>query len=124
MHEETWRGPIITPPEELTSEQLSTVPELPTERTATELLDLLAELAERTGRDEAEYVQLVGAIRDHGQVGLYQVLAKPGSADVVAHTVAWRHDDEYGFSTYPTRELAERAYDAHAEEVDVARRPT
>lgn len=117
-------GPIITQPEDLQPDQLSLIPNPPQERTATELLDLQAELARQTDRDEAEIVQLAGCIREHGQAGLYQVTARPGSADVESYAVASYHDGHFDFGIDPSRDFAEAAYDRRGEELDVERRPT
>jgi hypothetical protein len=107
----------VTRPEDLTADQLSTIPNLPTERTATALLDLLEELARQTDQEEARYVQIVGAIREHGCVGLYQVLERPGSADVTGYVVAWKGHD-FDMRSFPTsaEETAKETYDAWAEE--------
>jgi hypothetical protein len=115
--------PIITQPEHLRPEQLSTIENLPTERTATALLDLLDELARQTDREQTEYVQIAGAIREHGAIGLYQVLEQPGSASVTGFVVAWkgqdaRHGEGFDLRTFPAaaEEEAKEVYELWAEE--------
>lgn len=112
-------GPVITQPEDLRPDQLSTIPNLPTERTATALLDLLGTLATQTDREETEYVQVAGAIREHGAIGLYQVLDRPGSADVTGYVVAWQEGGDFDLRTFPAsaEEDAKEVYDLWAEEV-------
>ena len=118
-------GPIVTQPEDLTPEQLSITPDLPTERTATELLQLLTMTAGQFDIEEAELVQVAGAIRKHGVIGLFQVLAVPGSAEVRGWATTWYAASVFGGELYLkdavggfAEELAKRDYDEQAEELD------
>lgn len=119
-HESVFGPVVITLPEDLTPEQMSTVPDLPTERAATDLLPLLEELARQTDRDESEYVQVAGAIREFGHVGLYQVLAAPASRQVNGYVVAWTKDGDFDLRTFPAsaEETAKEVYDLWAEGLD------
>lgn len=115
-----WAGPIVTLPEDLIPEQLSTIPNPPTERTATALLDLLGALAKHQAQDESRYVQVAGAIREHGLIGLYQVLAAPGTASVNGYVVAWTKDGDFDLRTFPVsaEEEAKEVYDLWADGLD------
>ena len=124
--------PVITQPEDLQPEDLSLIENLPTERTATVLTRLLTMLAEQTDLDENRIVQVQGCVREYGWAGLYLILAQPGSAQVIAHAVAWYDGmGKFGADVYPEdllpeeadgldEERAKRRYDEKGEELDHA----
>lgn len=113
-------GLVIIQPEDLLPEEMSLIPNLPTERTATALVVLLGALAAQTDREESEYVQVAGAIREHGLVGAYQVLDRPGSAEVTGYVVASLKDGDFDLLTFPAaaEETAKEVYDLWAEGAD------
>lgn len=121
-------GLVIIQPEDLLPEDMSLIPNLPTERTATPLLQLLALAADQFDMEEGQLVQLAGCIREHGTAGAYQMLAAPGSLQSTGFAVAWYDDGVFGAETYPTDPVepgdaenrAKTLYDAKGEELDRA----
>lgn len=115
------RGPVVTQPEELQPDQLSLVPDLPTERTATALLELQALVAANLDFEESRVVQVAGAVRDTGTAGLYQILGRPGSAEETGYAVARYAGGVFGAEIFLERRPAEELYDDFAEELDRGR---
>lgn len=88
--------PAPIQPEDLAPDQLSLVPDLPTERTATALLSLQAGVALAQNMRESELVSLRGAVLDEGTVGLFGKLQRPGSTALVAYIVGWHKAGDRG----------------------------
>lgn len=81
--------PYPTQPEDLTPDQLSLVPDVPTERTATALIAMQQGVAETMHVPEGQLVQLCGAVLDHGTAGVYGRLPYEGAAAFQSMIVGW-----------------------------------
>lgn len=80
--------PVITQPEDLAPEQISTIPNPATERTATALLSLLAYVAETHDIQPGLLVSLRGDISEHGSVGMFAQLPFEGAMEYESLIVA------------------------------------
>jgi hypothetical protein len=112
--------PEPTQPEDLTREQLSLVPDVPTERTATALLALQHGVAETQKIPDGQLVQLCGAIFDHGSAGVYGRLPYEGAAQFQTHIVGWfRAGKGGGFSSvdFESQDQAMEQYEAVLEKL-------
>lgn len=74
--------PTPRPPEDLAPEELSLIENLPTERTATALLDLLRRTASVSRVPEDQLVQSRGVIEGPRRVALFDILDAPGGLPV------------------------------------------
>jgi hypothetical protein len=84
---------VITLPEDLTPEQLSTIPNPPTERTATALMAFQQDTADAAMMPSDVLVQVSGAVGEIGVAGLYQQLQRVGSREIGQWIVSWRFND-------------------------------
>jgi hypothetical protein len=109
---------VVTLPEDLTPDQLSVIPNPPTERTATVLLDLQEMVVNQFDVEDAQVVQVVGAVRENGTIGLYRLLERPGSTVVRSWAAAWYLNGVFGAEAFiddEAEELAKQVYDQKAE---------
>jgi hypothetical protein len=73
--------PLGIPPEDLTAEELSLIPDVPQERTATALLHLLEGTAKAIGVAQEELVQVFGGLFVYGAAGIFGRLPFPGASE-------------------------------------------
>jgi hypothetical protein len=116
--EDARRHPVVvTLPEDLTAEQLSTIPNPPTERTATALMAFQQSTADAAMMPSEVLVQMDGSVGAHGLVGLYEQLGRPGSRDVVQWIVSWQFEGDPDLELFAT-EAEETARAVYAETLD------
>lgn len=101
--------PAPIQPEDLTPDQLSLVPDLPQERTATALLSLLSGTAEVMRIPATELLSLQGQVLEHGSVGIFGRLNHPGAMEFVGHIVGWWKAGKGGGFTAIEFESADQA---------------
>jgi hypothetical protein len=109
--------PTPIQPEDLTPDQLSLVPDLPQERTATALLSLLSGVSDVMDVPATELLSLQGQVLEHGSVGIFGRLDHPGAMEFVGHIVGWWKAGKGGGFTaieFASEDEAAQQYEAAA----------